>query len=95
MDVHKLISYSEGGILSKVIQNGKVNVTLFCMAAGTDISEHIATKEGFVYVIEGKGVFTLGGEEIAMLPGVMIPIPHGAKHALRAEKNTAFLLALS
>lgn len=95
VDVHKLIMYSEGGILSKVLQTGKMNVTLFCMAAGTDISEHTTTKEGFAYVIEGRGTFRINGEDIKMLPGVMIPIPKDAKHALRAEENTSFLLSIA
>lgn len=94
-DINELIAYSPGGILSKVIATGKLNVTLFCMAEGTDISEHTTTKEGFAYVLEGKGVFRLDGEDMAMLPGVIIFIPKDAKHALRAEKNTAFLLSLS
>jgi quercetin dioxygenase-like cupin family protein len=95
VDVHKLITYAEGGIFSKVITSGKMNVTLFCMAAGTDISEHTTTKEGFVYVIEGRGVFHINGEDVAMRPGAFIAVPNNAKHSLRAEENTAFLLSLS
>jgi quercetin dioxygenase-like cupin family protein len=95
-DARKLIAYSEGGILSKIIPTGtKMNLTLFCMAAGTDISEHTTTKEGFAYIIEGKGVFRINGEDVRMLPGVIILIPRDARHSLRAEENTSFLLALS
>jgi len=57
-----LISYSKGGILSKVlVKSEKVNVTLFSMARGTELSEHTSTKDALIYVIEGKGVFTLEG----------------------------------
>lgn len=93
--ISKLIEYSKGGVLSKVIvKTEKNNVTLFCMAKGTDISEHTSTKEGFVYVLEGKGKFTLEGEEITMLPGVFITLPKNAKHSLRADENTSFILSL-
>lgn len=89
------IDYSEGGVLSKVIAKmGQGQVTLFCMAAGTNISEHTSTKEGFVYVVEGKGVFNLEGEEIEMLPKVLISMKAEAKHSLKAEENTSFLLFL-
>lgn len=95
MRIKELVEYPKGGVLSKVIaKTQKNNVTLFCMAKGTDISEHTSTKEGFVYVVEGKGSFTLEGEEIAMLPGVFIILPRNAKHSLRAEENTAFILSL-
>jgi quercetin dioxygenase-like cupin family protein len=94
-DIKKMIGYSEGGILSKeVIKDERNNVTLFCMAAGTEMTEHTSTKEGIVYVIEGKGVFNLEKEEIKMLPGVLIFMKKNALHSLNAKENTSFLLAL-
>lgn len=90
-----LIDYSKCGIISKELKkNGKINLTLFCMAKDTTISEHTSTKEGFVYVLEGKGIFNLQGENIAMMPGVIIFLPKNAVHSLEAKKNTSFLLAL-
>ena len=48
----ELVEYPQKGILSKdVVKSDKLNVTLFCMAQGTEISEHTSTKQGFVYVI--------------------------------------------
>ena len=65
------------------------------MAAGTDIGDHTSTKEGFVYVIEGKGTFILNGESIEMLPGTIIFMNQNAPHSLKAEENTSFLLSLN
>ncbi len=94
--IYKLIEYSKKGILSKVItKNEKLNITLFCMAEETDISEHTSTKTGFVYVIEGDGVFNLEGEEVIMSPGALIHIDNNAVHSLKANKNTSFLLVLT
>jgi len=90
------IEYPRGGILSKeIIRTKKNNLTLFCMAKGSEMSEHTSTKEGFVYVIEGKGKFALKGETIAMLPGTLIHMEKNIKHSLSVEKNTSFLLSLS
>lgn len=90
-----LIEYSKKGILSKVItKNNKLNITLFCMAAGTEMSEHTSTKSGFVYIIEGNGVFKLEGKEIIMSPGVLIQMDENAVHSLKAAKNTSFILVL-
>lgn len=93
--ISELIGYSNGGILSKeIIKNSKLNVTLFCMAKGTEMSEHTSTKQGFIYVIEGKGIFNLSGKEIIMSPGVFIRMEENIVHSLKAEENTSFLLSL-
>jgi len=94
--MHKLIEYSKKGILSKVVtKSEKLNITLFCMAEGTDISEHTSIKSGFVYVIEGNGVFNLKGKEIIMSPGVLIQMNENAIHSLKATENTSFILVLT
>ena len=95
-NIQQSISYSEGGILSKIIFKGENNqTTLFSMAADTDISEHTSTKKGIVYVIEGKGIFILEGEEIKMESGTIINLEKNAKHSLKAKDNTSFLLILT
>lgn len=94
-NLQQLIAYSAGGILSKVItKNEKVDVTLFSMAKGTELSEHTSTKSGFVHVIEGDGIFKLEGKEIIMSPGAFIYMNKNAKHSLKANENTSFLLVL-
>jgi quercetin dioxygenase-like cupin family protein len=89
------IEYPKSGILSKeILKNSKADVTLFCMAKGAEISEHTSTKSGFVHVIEGKGIFALKGEKIAMEPGVLIYMKESVIHSLEAKDNTSFLLIL-
>ena len=96
MNLKKEIEYPSNGVLSKVIsKTEKNNLTLFSMAANTDIGTHTSTKEGFVYVIEGKGTFVLNEEEIEMLPGTIIFMGQNAPHSLKAEENTSFLLSLN
>lgn len=94
-NIKDIIDYSEGGILSKEIKKSdKVDVTLFSMAKDTKISDHTSTKEGFVYVIEGNGVFTLEEKDIEMKPGTFIFIKENKVHSLKAKENTSFLLTL-
>lgn len=94
-NLKNLIEYPKGGILSKaILKTERINLTLFCLAQGTEISEHTSTKEGFVYVLEGKGIFNLEDQNIEMRDGVFIAMNKNAPHALKAKKNTAFLLAL-
>lgn len=93
--INELIQYSKNGILSKdIVKNGKLNATLFCMARGTEISEHTSTKQGFIYVIEGKGNFNLRGEDIPMAEGVFIYMKENSIHSLRVAENTSFILVL-
>lgn len=94
-NIKELIEYPKEGIVSKsIVKNEKIDITLFCMAGGTDISEHTSTKQGVVYVIEGEGTFNLEGNEIKMGEGVIIHMDKDAKHFLSGVKNTSFLLTL-
>jgi len=94
-DIKKLIEYPKEGILSKNILKGKkLNVSLFCMAAGADMSRHTSTKQGLVYVLDGDGIFNLKGKKIRMKRGIFINMEKNAVHSLKADKNTSFLLIL-
>ncbi|MDO8667716.1 MAG: cupin domain-containing protein [bacterium] len=93
--ISELIEYPKEGILSKdIVKNDKLNITLFCMAKGTEISEHTSTKPGYVYVVEGRGNFNLLGEDIPMSKGVLIYMKENSIHSLRADENTSFILTL-
>jgi quercetin dioxygenase-like cupin family protein len=90
------IEYPQSGILSKVLLKAQTSeFTLFCLAAGTEISEHTSTRHAVVQGLDGTGILTLEGQDIALEPGVLIVMPANAPHALRAEENLAFLLTLS
>ncbi|HEY9736109.1 MAG TPA: cupin domain-containing protein [Trichocoleus sp.] len=90
------IEYAATGVLSKLLlKTAYCQYTLFCLAAGTDISEHTSTRNAVVQVLEGRGTLTLEGQAIALKPGLFIFMPANAPHALSAEDNLAFLLTLS
>ena len=95
-EIKKLIEKEREGIISKeIIKTDKANVSLFCMAKGTDMSEHTSTKQGFVHVLEGNGIFNLEGTDIEMKEGVFIFMKENAIHSLKAKENTAFMLILN
>ncbi|MDZ7798700.1 MAG: cupin domain-containing protein [Patescibacteria group bacterium] len=94
-NIQEMINYSEEGIISKVIEKDDLgDVTLFSMSKSTEISQHTSTKAGYVYVVEGEGVFNLEGEDILMKSGVLIFMDANAKHSLKANENTTFILIL-
>lgn len=89
------IEYAADGVLSKVILKDNIcQHTLFCLAAGTTISEHTATRNAVIHVLEGRGILTLEGEEIQLETGVFVFMRANAPHALQAEENLSFLLTL-
>ncbi|MFB2979359.1 cupin domain-containing protein [Microseira sp. BLCC-F43] len=90
------IEYPTGGVLSKVLlKDNNCQYTLFCLASGTEISEHTSTRNATVHVLQGRGILTLEGREITLVPGIFVFMPANAPHALKAEENLAFLLTLS
>lgn len=90
------IEYPQTGVLSKVLLKANTcELTLFCLATDTEISEHTSTRHAVVQGLEGKGVLTLEGQDIPLEAGVLIIMPANAPHALRANENLAFLLTLS
>ncbi len=90
------IEYPAAGVLSKIlIKDNNCQYSLFCLAAGTEISEHTSARNATVNVIEGKGILTLEGKDIVLEPGVFAFMPSRALHALKAEENLAFILTIS
>ena len=94
-NLFELTDFSAGGILSKsLIKTDKVDHTLFCLAKGTDISEHTTTKEASVTVLKGKGAFFLGEKAVPMEAGTFIFMPANQPHSLRADEDLIMLLSL-
>ena len=94
-EIEQMIEYPKDGILSKaIVKDDKIDMTLFCMAKGAELSEHTSTKSGFVHVVDGNGLFVLEGKNIQMKPGVIILMDKDAVHSLSAKENTSFILGL-
>jgi quercetin dioxygenase-like cupin family protein len=90
------LNFPDSGVLNTVIwKDATCQYSLFCLAAGTEISEHTSTRNATVHVIAGSGTLTLAGQPIALEPGVFIVMAANAPHALEATANLAFLLTLS
>ena len=95
-NLNELMRFPKEGIFSTVLaKSDNYNYTLMCLAKGTDIDTHTSTKAGAVFVLKGKGTFTLYKEKINMLPGIFILMPKNAPHSLKAQENLAILLLLT
>ena len=91
-----LIEYPTSGILSQVLlKDNNSQYSLFCLAAGKEIKEHTSTRNAFITIVEGTGNLNLAGKDIALAPGVFVFMPANTPHAVQAQENMAFVVALS
>jgi mannose-6-phosphate isomerase-like protein (cupin superfamily) len=60
-------------------------------AGGATERHYHRLSEEFYYLLEGRGLMEIDGEEREVLPGDAILIPAGAWHAIRATETLRFL----
>ncbi len=91
-----LIEYPKSGILSKILlKDNNSQYSLFCLATGTEIDKHTSTRNAVITVVAGTGKLNLEGKDLALAPGVFVFMPANTSHAVQAQENLAFVLALS
>lgn len=89
------IEYSSGSVVSKTLkQNPAGTITLFAFDKGQGLSEHTAPFDAAVQVIEGEGLFIIGGEEHTLKAGELIIMPANVPHAVRAVQKFKMLLIM-
>lgn len=93
IDLSSEIVTPEKGILSQVLQkDASVNITLFGMAAGQEISSHSAPTPAILYFLEGEAAVQLGSDVLQARPGSFIFMPPMLPHAISAASATKMLL---
>jgi quercetin dioxygenase-like cupin family protein len=89
------IEFATQGTVSKTLLDvPHAKVTLFCMSAGQELTEHTAGSPVTVHFLEGSGEFVLGGESHAIAPGAWFYLEARAPHALKIKTDTVFVLTL-
>jgi quercetin dioxygenase-like cupin family protein len=89
------IGYSKGAVVSQTLVEKSVGtITLFAFDAGQGLSEHSAPFDAVVQVIEGEGVFVIGGEEHNLTAGQMVIMPANVPHSVRAVQKFKMLLTM-
>ncbi|MBI5022849.1 MAG: cupin domain-containing protein [Candidatus Magasanikbacteria bacterium] len=89
------IDYQSDSIISKVLlQNEKLNLTIFAVAAGQEFSPHTTMREAIVHILEGDGEFMLDTVWHKFSLGDYFYMPEKLLHAIKAKSNFKFLLYL-
>jgi len=95
VDATSAVSIQPGSIVSKVIhRGGHVNVTVFGLDAGEELTEHKASSAAIVQVLAGRLRFTADGEELDAGPGFWLHMAPDTPHAVVAVEPTVMLLTL-
>ena len=96
LKLKNLVEYQEGQVVSKtLVQNELVSVTVFSFDKDEEISTHAAEGDAMVTVLEGKGKFTIGGDEFILEEGQTIIMPKDIPHAVYGKEKFKMLLVVS
>jgi quercetin dioxygenase-like cupin family protein len=83
------------GIHSQTLSKADgVEVVLFTLAAGEELSEHTSARPAIVHVLRGTGRLVVAGDEHAIAPGAWVRMPARTQHAIVAESELVFALYL-
>lgn len=83
----------EKGILSQVLQkDDSVNITLFGMAAGEEISAHSAPTPAVLYFLEGEARVGLGSDTVQAKSASFTFMPPLLPHSIAAQTAVKMLL---
>jgi quercetin dioxygenase-like cupin family protein len=90
-----MVNYSEKSVVSRtLVENKAGTVTLFAFDAGEGLSEHTAPFDALVEVLDGVGVFTVGGKARKVNAGQVLLMPAHVPHAVKANKRFKMLLTM-
>jgi quercetin dioxygenase-like cupin family protein len=95
LNVKELIDYADDSIVSRaLVGNSAGTVTLFAFDAGQGLSEHTAPFDALIQVLDGEGVFTVGGKVRRVEAGQVLLMPAHVPHAVKAKKRFKMLLTM-
>jgi len=90
-----MIQYQKESIVSKVLLKKITgNITLFAFDKKQELSEHTASFDAFVYVIDGKVDIVLNGKSNELSSGESITMPANIPHAVKAIEKFKMMLVM-
>ncbi|MGN1182327.1 MAG: cupin domain-containing protein [Faecalibacillus sp.] len=87
------VEVRKGEVVSKtLVQNNAVSMTLFAFDKDEEIGEHDSSGDAMVNVLEGVGIFTVGGKRYEVKAGESLIMPARIPHSLYAKESFKMLL---
>jgi quercetin dioxygenase-like cupin family protein len=91
----EFVGYQAGAVVSReIVRKPAGNVTLFAFDEGEGLSEHTAPFDALVQVLEGEVEIMISGHAHRLQGGMMILLPAGQAHALKAVTRFKMMLTM-
>jgi len=92
LNVFNLIEYKPDRIsMKRLLDAGSFNLALICLDSGQEIPPHPEAYDVVFYVIEGRGVVTVGIEQHTLEAGSMIFSPKEKLRGIRSIEKLSVL----
>lgn len=90
-----LVAYQEDAVVSRtIIDQPMGTVTLFAFDAGQGLSEHTASYDALVYLLEVDAEIVIAGQPYLVERGELLLMPADKPHALTARTRFKMLLVM-
>jgi quercetin dioxygenase-like cupin family protein len=91
----ELLRYQKKAVVSRSIMDKETGtITLFAFDEGQGLSEHTASYDALVYILEGETEVTIEGKPIILRGGEMTIMPANKPHAVKALTKFKMLLIM-
>ncbi len=95
LQMAELVAYQDGSVVSRQITKADGgNVTLFAFDKDQELSEHTASFDALVHVLEGEVEIKISGKPYQLSVGDAIIMPADEPHAVRAMQRFKMLLTM-
>ncbi len=95
LNLKDYIIYSDDSIVSKTLLNKQAGtVTLFAFDKGQGLSEHKASYDAMVYILDGSAQIIIAGKPQNASAGEIIVMPADVPHAIKAQEKFKMLLVM-
>ena len=89
------IAYADKAVVSKhVLKTETGNISLFAFDQGEGLSEHTASFDAVVYIVDGKADILINGQSNLLEAGETIIMPANIPHALTAIEKFKMVLTM-
>jgi quercetin dioxygenase-like cupin family protein len=89
------VDYAAGAIVSKtVLKKETGNISLFAFGKGEALSEHTASFDALIQVVDGRGEIIIAGKSYFLETGQSIILPAKIPHAVKAVEKFKMVLTM-
>lgn len=93
LDLKKLMKFSPDRIGREMLSDKpEMRIALMCLEAGQELTPHKAPLRLMMYVVEGKGSFTVGDETIEADEKTCILCDPMTPHGFKADKGSRLVV---